>query len=109
LRGLVLGKIPFRVPSEPMTAAQCEAIDAEGGDSFSGYMIPHAALRPKQGFGRLIRTATDRGAVVGCGPRVATKGCGRRPVAGPPPATRIQGPWAMLREELAAFYKATQH
>jgi ATP-dependent DNA helicase DinG len=109
LRGLVLGKIPFRVPSEPMTAAQCEAIDAEGGDSFSEYMIPHAALRLKQGFGRLIRTATDRGAVVICDPRVVTKGYGRRLLEGLPPATRIQGPWAMLREELAAFYQQTQH
>lgn len=109
LRGLLLGKIPFRVPSEPMTAAQCEAIEADGGDSFSEYMIPHAALRLKQGFGRLIRTATDRGAVVICDPRVVTKGYGRRLLEGLPPATRIQGPWAMLREELAAFYKATQH
>jgi ATP-dependent DNA helicase DinG len=97
--------IPFRVPSEPMTAAQCEAIEAEGRDAFAEYMIPHAALRLKQGFGRLIRTATDRGAVVICDPRVVTKGYGRRLLEGLPPATRIQGPWAMLREELAEFYR----
>ncbi len=108
LRGLLLGRIPFRVPSEPMTAAQCEAIEAEGGDSFATYMIPHAALRLKQGFGRLIRTATDRGAVVICDPRVVTKGYGRRLIEGLPPATRIQGPWAMLREELAAFYRQSE-
>lgn len=107
LRGLVLAKIPFRVPSEPMTAAQCEAIEAEGGDAFSQYMIPHAALRLKQGFGRLIRTASDRGAVVICDPRVVTKGYGRRLIEGLPPATRIQGPWAILRDELAAFYAAS--
>lgn len=104
LRGLVIGRIPFRVPSEPVTAAQCEAIEAEGRDAFAEYMIPHAALRLKQGFGRLIRTATDRGAVVICDPRVVTKGYGRRLIEGLPPATRLQGPWAMLREELAAFY-----
>lgn len=63
LRGMVIAKIPFRVPTEPMTAAQCEAIEAAGGDAFAEYTIPHAALRLKQGFGRLIRTATDRGAV----------------------------------------------
>ena len=108
LRGLVLGRIPFRVPTEPITAAQCEAIEAEGRDSFSEYMIPHAALRLKQGFGRLIRTATDRGAVVICDPRVVTKGYGRRLIEGLPPATRIQGPWAMLREELAAFYRQAE-
>ena len=108
LRGLLLGKIPFRVPTEPITAAQCEAIEAAGGDSFAEYMIPHAALRLKQGFGRLIRTATDRGAVVICDPRVVTKGYGRRLIEGLPPANRIQGPWAMLREELAAFYRQTK-
>ncbi|HET8771116.1 MAG TPA: helicase C-terminal domain-containing protein [Gemmatimonadaceae bacterium] len=106
LRGLVLGRIPFRVPTEPMTAAQCEAIEEEGGDAFSDYMIPHAALRLKQGFGRLIRTATDRGAVVICDPRVVTKGYGRRLIEGLPPASRIQGPWALLRDELAAFYRS---
>jgi ATP-dependent DNA helicase DinG len=105
LRGLLLAKIPFRVPTEPMTAAQCEAIEAEGRDAFAEYMVPHAALRLKQGFGRLIRTATDRGAVVICDPRVVTKGYGRRLIEGLPSATRIQGPWAMLREELSAFYR----
>jgi ATP-dependent DNA helicase DinG len=104
LRGMVIGRIPFRVPSEPMTAAQCEAIEQAGGDAFAEYMIPHAALRLKQGFGRLIRTASDRGAVIICDPRVVTKGYGRRLTEGLPPATRLQGPWAMLRDELTAFY-----
>ena len=104
LRGLVLAKIPFRVPTEPMTAAQCEAIEAEGGDAFADYMIPHAALRLKQGFGRLIRTATDHGVVMICDPRVVTKGYGRRLLEGLPPARRLQGPWALIRPELEAFY-----
>ena len=108
LRGLLLAKIPFRVPTEPITAAQCEAIAAEGGDAFAEYMIPHAALRLKQGFGRLIRTATDRGAVIICDPRVVTKSYGRRLIEGLPPATRIQGPWALLREELAEFYRQSE-
>lgn len=105
LRGMIIAKIPFRVPTEPMTAAQCEAIEANGGDAFGEYMIPHAALRLKQGFGRLIRTASDRGAVIICDPRVVTKGYGRRLTEGLPPATRLQGPWAMLRDELRAFYE----
>ncbi len=107
LRGMIIAKIPFRVPTEPMTAAQCEAIEARGGDPFGEYMIPHAALRLKQGFGRLIRTASDHGAVIICDPRVVTKGYGRRLTEGLPPATRLQGPWAMLRDELTAFYSAT--
>lgn len=107
LRGMIIAKIPFRVPTEPMTAAQCEAIEANGGDAFAEYMIPHAALRLKQGFGRLIRTASDRGAVIICDPRVVTKGYGRRLTEGLPPATRLQGPWAMLRDELKAFYETS--
>ena len=107
LRGLLLARIPFRVPTEPITAAHCEALEAEGRDAFKEYMIPHAALRLKQGFGRLIRTASDRGAVVICDPRVVTKAYGRRLMEGLPPAARIQGPWVMLRDELAAFYRHT--
>jgi ATP-dependent DNA helicase DinG len=61
LRGLVISKLPFKVPTEPLTAAHCEAIERAGGDAFAEYMLPHAALRLKQGFGRLIRTTTDSG------------------------------------------------
>lgn len=109
LRGLLLAKIPFRVPSEPVTAAQCEAIEAAGGDAFADYMVPHAALRLKQGFGRLIRTATDRGAVVICDPRVVRKSYGRALLAGLPPARRLNGPWAALRDELKDFYSTHSH
>src|SRR5213082_2394883 len=74
LHALMIAKLPFRVPSEPITAAHCEAIVANGGDAFVEYMLPHAALRLKQGFGRLIRSATDRGVVVIADPRIVTKG-----------------------------------
>ncbi len=104
LRGLLLSRIPFRVPTEPVTAAQCEAIEAAGGDAFADYMVPHAALRLKQGFGRLIRTATDRGAVVLCDPRVLRKSYGRALLDGLPPARRLEGSWPMLRMELSRFY-----
>ena len=74
LRGLIIARLPFRVPSEPVTAAHCEAIVQRGGDAFAEYMVPHAALRLKQGFGRLIRTATDRGVIVLVDPRAVNKG-----------------------------------
>ncbi len=89
LHALVIAKLPFRVPTEPMTAAHCEAITARGGDSFQEYMLPHASLRLKQGFGRLIRTGTDRGVVVIADPRVVTKNYGRQLLGGLPPAKRI--------------------
>jgi ATP-dependent DNA helicase DinG len=104
LRGLVIAKLPFRVPSEPVTAAQCEAIAARGGDAFTEYMLPHASLRLKQGFGRLIRTATDRGAVVLSDPRVATKAYGRALLAALPPARRVARPWREAVAEVRAFY-----
>lgn len=104
LRGLLLSRIPFKVPTEPVTAAQCEAIEAAGGDAFADYMVPHAALRLKQGFGRLIRTATDRGSVVICDPRVIRKSYGRALLAGLPPARRLEGEWGALRAELSRFY-----
>lgn len=107
LRGILIAKLPFRVPTEPMVAAQCEAIEARGGNAFGEFMLPHAALRLKQGFGRLIRTASDRGVVVLSDPRVLTKRYGRELLAGLPPARRISGPWSRMREDIATFYSAS--
>jgi ATP-dependent DNA helicase DinG len=107
LRGLVLAKLPFKVPTDPITAATCEAIDARGGDPFLEYMVPHATLRLKQGFGRLIRTRTDRGAVVLCDPRVVAKSYGRAMLEALPPAARLVGPWGELRGALGKFYGTT--
>ncbi|MDQ6830406.1 MAG: helicase [Gemmatimonadota bacterium] len=105
LRGLILAKLPFRVPSEPLTAAHCEAIAAAGGDAFSEFMVPHAALRLKQGFGRLIRSSTDRGCVVLCDPRVVTKNYGEAMLESLPPARRIVAPWSEITGELNTFYR----
>ena len=106
LRGLVIAKLPFRVPGEPVTAAQCEAIEARGGDSFVEYMLPHASLRLKQGFGRLIRTATDRGVIVLADPRVQTKRYGRGLLDALPPARQVSAPWSAIVPRLQEFYRA---
>jgi ATP-dependent DNA helicase DinG len=105
LRGLVIAKLPFRVPSEPVTAAHCEAIEQRGGDAFREYMLPHASLRLKQGFGRLVRTATDRGTVVLADPRIVQKAYGRGLLAALPPARRVVAPWRAALAEVAAFYR----
>lgn len=107
LRALVLARLPFRVPTDPMTAAQCEAIEQRGGDSFSEYMLPHASLRLKQGFGRLIRTAYDRGVVVIADPRVVRKNYGRKLLAGLPPARRLVAPWDEIRREAIDFFASS--
>ena len=107
LRALLIAKLPFRVPTEPITAAHCEAIQASGGDAFRDYMLPHAALRLKQGFGRLIRTSADRGVVVIADPRVVTKNYGRGMIDGLPPARRIVGRWEKLLGQIQEFYAST--
>ena len=104
LRGLVIARLPFRVPSEPVTAAHCEAIVDRGGDAFAEYMVPHAALRLKQGFGRLIRTATDRGVIVLVDPRAVNKSYGRSLLRDLPPARRVFGPWNIIMKQLQSFY-----
>jgi ATP-dependent DNA helicase DinG len=104
LRALVIAKLPFKVPSEPVTAAHCESIERRGGDAFREYMLPHASLRLKQGFGRLIRTATDRGVIVLVDPRVISKSYGRTLLDALPPARRLVGAWQAVLEHIQAFY-----
>jgi ATP-dependent DNA helicase DinG len=104
LQGLIIARLPFRVPTEPVTAAHCEAIVERGGDAFAEYMVPHAALRLKQGFGRLIRTATDRGVIVLVDPRAVNKGYGRALLRDLPPARRVFGPWKTIVKQLQDFY-----
>lgn len=104
LRGLLITKLPFKVPGEPLTAARLEAIERDGGNSFRSYMLPHAALRLKQGFGRLIRSRADRGAVVLLDRRVLDRSYGRYFLGSLPPAPLHTGPWAELAPTLRAFY-----
>ena len=74
--------------SEPITAARLERLAEEGFDGFMNYLLPHAALKLKQGFGRLIRTSTDRGAVIIADNRVITKSYGAELMRALPPARR---------------------
>jgi ATP-dependent DNA helicase DinG len=104
LRGLVIAKLPFKVPNEPVTAAHCESIERKGGDAFRQYMLPHASLRLKQGFGRLIRTATDRGVIVLVDSRVISKSYGRTLLEALPPARKLVGPWPTVLEQIQTFY-----
>jgi predicted DnaQ family exonuclease/DinG family helicase len=78
LEQLVIVKLPFPVPSDPIVEAHCERYEAEGEDSFNRYMVPRTAIRLKQGFGRLIRSSTDTGVVVFLDSRLATKSYGPR-------------------------------
>ena len=104
LRGLVIPKLPFKVPSEPVTAARIEAIEARGGNSFVQYMLPHAAIRLKQGFGRLIRSRADHGAILVLDARIVRKSYGRYLLESLPPAPVVTGPWREVHARLLEFY-----
>ncbi|MDH4045497.1 MAG: helicase [Gemmatimonadota bacterium] len=104
LRALVLAKLPFKVPSEPLTAARLERLEAEGQDGFMHYLVPQAALKLKQGFGRLIRTTSDVGVVVLMDSRVVTKRYGPLLLSSLPPAERVIGPWPTVRTAVEEFF-----
>jgi ATP-dependent DNA helicase DinG len=104
LRVLILAKLPFKVPSEPLTAARLERLTEAGVDGFTHYLVPLAALKLKQGFGRLIRTKSDVGAVVLLDRRVVTKRYGATILEGLPPATKAIGNWPDVRRELEEFF-----
>ena len=104
LRGLVIPRLPFKVPTEPITAARVEAIEARGGNAFSSYMLPHAAIRLKQGFGRLIRSRGDRGVVLVLDPRIASRSYGAYLLESLPPARTVVAPWREVLGEIRGFY-----
>jgi ATP-dependent DNA helicase DinG len=93
---VILDKLPFAAPTHPVVAARIEALEKAGREPFSSYQLPEAALALRQGFGRLIRTRTDRGIVALLDVRVGRKAYGRQLLAGLPPARRFRelGPLA---------------
>lgn len=82
---LVISKMPFPVPTEPLTEARCEAIERNGGSSFADYTIPVMSLELQQGVGRLIRHRGDRGVAAILDPRLATKSYGKQILRDLPP------------------------
>ena len=104
LRALILAKLPFRVPSEPLTAARIERLESQGMNGFTHYLLPLAALKLKQGFGRLIRTRADVGAIVLLDRRVVTKRYGAMVLEGLPRAARVVGHWSDVREACEEFF-----
>jgi ATP-dependent DNA helicase DinG len=78
LQLLVIDKIPFAPPDDPLLQARCAKVEVEGGSSFNEVQLPMAGIALKQGVGRLIRRESDRGVLVVCDPRLRTMGYGRK-------------------------------
>jgi ATP-dependent DNA helicase DinG len=83
---VIVDKLPFASPGDPVTAARIDTITAKGGDAFGDYQVPLAILTLQQGLGRLIRHRTDRGVLAVLDPRLRTTGYGRRFLSALPPA-----------------------
>ncbi len=96
---LAMTRLPFNVPSDPIFSARSETFD----DPFAQYAVPEAILRFRQGFGRLIRSKTDRGVVVILDKRVLTKAYGRQFIEALPNCTKQQGPLKELGKRAAGW------
>ncbi len=98
LQLVVIDKLPFPPPDDPLVEARSKRIESQGESSFARYSLPEAAIALKQGAGRLIRSEQDRGALVVCDVRLRRMGYGKKLLAGLPPMR-----WLETLEELEAL------
>ncbi|MBD3296753.1 MAG: DEAD/DEAH box helicase [Candidatus Omnitrophica bacterium] len=99
LECVIITRFPFAVPNDPVTSARIGAIRARGGDPFNEYQLPRAVLMFKQGFGRLIRSHSDRGVAAVLDPRINTRSYGRRFLQAVPDCRRTDN-----IEDIRAFF-----
>jgi ATP-dependent DNA helicase DinG len=103
---VVIDKLPFSAPGDPLVEARCERVAREGGDWFADYALPSAVLQLRQGFGRLIRSHDDRGVVAVLDPRLRTRAYGRSFVAALP-SCPVVSDLAAVSEFFAEELRAT--
>ncbi len=96
LQLVVIDKLPFPPPGDPLVQARSQAMEAEGLSPFNDYFVPEAAVALKQGAGRLIRRESDQGVLIVCDTRLATMGYGRRLMKALPPMAIIASEEAMF-------------
>ncbi|MDZ7371449.1 MAG: DEAD/DEAH box helicase [candidate division KSB1 bacterium] len=104
LENVIITRLPFQVPSEPIIQARYEAIEAAGGNAFMDYAVPLAVLKFKQGFGRLIRHKNDRGCVISFDKRIVEKTYGTRFLNSLPQCRTVIGPSELVFAELKLFF-----
>jgi ATP-dependent DNA helicase DinG len=98
---VIIDKLPFASPGDPITAARIESINARGGSAFAEYQIPLAILALQQGLGRLLRHRQDRGVLAVLDPRLRSMGYGRRFLASLPPA-----PVTSVLDDIERFFES---
>jgi ATP-dependent DNA helicase DinG len=103
LQLVVICKLPFRVPTDPVQLARSEAVEKKGGNAFMEISLPEAVIRLKQGFGRLIRHSEDRGAVVILDSRIATKRYGQLFIQSLPECRLVAEGLDAIAKEVAKF------
>jgi len=104
LRLVILVKLPFQVPSDPLIQAKTEKIAKEGGNPFMEYSLPQAIVKFKQGFGRLIRHKKDRGCIVCLDNRMATKPYGKLFINSLPDCPKLIAPRSEVLAAIRTFY-----
>ncbi len=110
LRSVIIVKLPFRVPTEPLVEARVEAIEARGGNPFQELSLPQALIRFRQGFGRLVRSRSDRGIVLILDHRVVTRRYGKMFLDGLPGGVPVRvGVARDLIRAMGEFFQAHGH
>ncbi len=108
LRCVVIAKLPFSVPSDPLHEAYSQSLEKEGLDPFSDYSVPQAVIKFKQGFGRLMRKKDDRGCVLCLDHRIVKKSYGKQFLHSLPPSKTCFAPKEEAFAQMREFYNRTK-
>jgi len=100
---VIIDKLPFAPPDDPVLSARIEQINREGRNAFMEYQLPRTVITLKQGAGRLIRDETDRGVLMICDPRLLTKSYGKKIWQSLPPMKRTR-----VLSEVAQFFEVPE-